>query len=89
MKSVTYAASRQHFNLTKNASTIVLMMNLGGPNTKEEISPFLERFFSDTTVIRIPFGLGPYIAKLRGPAKINKQYDAIGGKSPLLEWTMR
>jgi len=50
------------------------MLNLGGPNKFEEITPFLTRFFEDTTVIRIPFGLGPYIAKLRGPAKINKQY---------------
>lgn len=74
------------------------MLNLGGynylsihnsPNKLEEISPFLERFFADDTVIRIPYGLGPYIGKLRGPAKVNKQYSAIGGKSPLLDWTMK
>ena len=65
------------------------MLNLGGPNNPDEVSPFLVRFFSDDTVIRIPFGLGPYIAKLRGPAKINKQYAAIGGQSPLLDWTLK
>lgn len=48
------------------------MLNLGGPNSMGEVTPFLTRFFTDDTVIRIPFGLGPYIAKLRGPAKINK-----------------
>lgn len=63
--------------------TAVFMLNLGGPNNLDEVSPFLERFFSDSTVIRIPFGLGPKIGKLRGPAKVTKQYEAIGGKSPL------
>lgn len=58
--------------MNKNTETGVLMLNLGGPNKFEDITPFLTRFFEDTTVIRIPFGLGPYIAKLRGPAKINK-----------------
>lgn len=48
------------------------MLNLGGPNNPDEVSPFLVRFFTDDTVIRIPYGLGPYIARLRGPAKINK-----------------
>jgi protoheme ferro-lyase len=38
----------------------------------EEISPFLQRFFEDDTVIRIPFKLGKYIGKLRGPAKVAK-----------------
>ena len=27
----------------------------------DEVSPFLERFFEDDTVIRIPFKLGKYI----------------------------
>ena len=27
----------------------------------EEVSPFLQRFFEDDTVIRIPFKLGKYI----------------------------
>lgn len=27
--------------------------------------------------------LGPKIGKMRGPAKVTKQYEAIGGKSPL------
>ncbi len=46
------------------------MLNLGAPNNIEEITPFLQRFFSDSTVIRIPFGMGKYIGKLRGPAKV-------------------
>lgn len=48
------------------------MMNLGGPNNKQEVSTFLERFFTDDTIIRIPFKMGPYIGKLRGPYKVTK-----------------
>lgn len=49
----------KYYFTMKNAKTAVLMLNLGGPNNLSEVSPFLERFFSDSTVIRIPFGLGP------------------------------
>ena len=62
-------------------------MNIGAPNNKEEIGPFLTRFFSDDTVIRIPFKLGSLIGRIRGPAKVTKQYEQIGGGSPLKEWT--
>lgn len=65
----------------------VFMMNLGGPNSKEEVATFLERFFTDDTIIRIPFKMGPYIGKLRGPYKVTKQYEAIGGYSPILAIT--
>lgn len=65
------------------------MLNLGGPNSLDEIQPFLERFFADDTVIRIPFGLGPRIAQFRGPYKVIKQYEKIGGFSPILDWTKR
>ncbi|KRX08552.1 hypothetical protein PPERSA_13033 [Pseudocohnilembus persalinus] len=63
------------------------MLNLGGPESAKDVSPFLERLFADSTVIRIPFGLGKYIGKIRGPAKVQKQYDEIGGGSPIRKWT--
>lgn len=63
------------------------MLNLGGPENKDEVTPFLENLFSDSTVIRIPFGLGKYIGKIRGPAKVQKQYEEIGGGSPIKKWT--
>ena len=50
-------------------------MNLGGPNESIEIKQFLERFFTDDTIIRIPFKLGPMIGKIRGPYKVTKQYE--------------
>lgn len=51
------------------------------------MAPYITRFFSDDTVIQIPFGLGKYIGMLRGPLKIQKQYEQIGGYSPLDKWT--
>lgn len=65
------------------------MLNIGGPSSKEEIAPFLIRFMSDKTIIRIPFNLGPLIGKLRGPFKVQKQYEQIGGFSPILDWTKK
>lgn len=67
------------------ARTAILMLNLGGPKTKEEVRPFLINMFSDKTFIKIPFNLGPKIAKLRSYS-VEKQYEAIGG-SPLSHWS--
>ncbi len=65
-----------HFNKfnfsTVKAKTAIFMLNIGGPNNLKEVAPFLERFFSDDTVIRIPFKLGKYIGRYRGPAKVTK-----------------
>lgn len=70
-----------------SSTTAIFLLNIGGPNSEEEISPFLTRFLSDTSIVRIPFGLGPLIGKLRGPYKVKRQYNAIGGFSPILSWT--
>jgi len=41
-----------------------MMLNIGGPNSTEEVAPFLERFFSDASIIRIPIpGLAKFIGK--------------------------
>ncbi len=64
------------------------MMNLGGPATLDEVEPFLLRLFADREIIQLPFQkhLGKFIATRRAP-KVRKLYDAIGGGSPILDWT--
>lgn len=64
------------------------MMNMGGPSTIPEVHDFLSRLFHDHDLIPLPFQsiLAPYIARRRTP-KIEKQYTAIGGGSPILKWT--
>ncbi|PWO00003.1 ferrochelatase-domain-containing protein [Tilletiopsis washingtonensis] len=68
--------------------TAVLLMNMGGPSTLDEVGDFLSRLFHDRELIQLPFQsrLAPLIAARRTP-KIQKQYAAIGGGSPILRWT--
>ncbi|PDW04310.1 ferrochelatase [Candidatus Viridilinea mediisalina] len=64
------------------------MLNLGGPNNLDEVGPFLLRLFADREIIQLPAQrwLGPLIARRRTP-KVQENYRAIGGSSPLLHWT--
>ncbi|XP_043794449.1 ferrochelatase, mitochondrial isoform X1 [Apis laboriosa] len=68
--------------------TGILMLNMGGPSKIEEVHEYLLRIMTDRDMIQLPFQsrLGPWIAKSRTP-KVQKKYEEIGGKSPILEWT--
>jgi protoporphyrin/coproporphyrin ferrochelatase len=65
----------------------VLLFNLGGPETLEDVRPFLYNLFSDPEIIRIKSGLlrkmlALLIASLR-QGKSRDLYRQIGGGSPL------
>ncbi|RLO11342.1 hypothetical protein DYB28_004593 [Aphanomyces astaci] len=69
--------------------TAIAMMNMGGPSTLDEVPSFLKNLFSDPEIIP----LGPFqefvssmVVKRRSP-KIQAQYAAIGGGSPIGKWT--
>ncbi|KAL8401637.1 hypothetical protein RB596_008435 [Gaeumannomyces avenae] len=69
--------------------TAMVFLNMGGPSTTDEVHDFLLRLFSDGDLI--PFGplqnyIASFIAKRRTP-KIQKQYAAIGGGSPIRKWS--
>lgn len=66
------------------------MMNMGGPSTIPEVHGFLSALFHDHDLIPLPAQrlLAPIIARRRTP-KIEEQYKAIGGGSPILRWTKR
>ncbi|CAK9782077.1 putative ferrochelatase [Cutaneotrichosporon oleaginosum] len=68
--------------------TAVVMMNMGGPSTLDEVHSFLSNLFHDSDLIPLPMQklLAPLIAKRRTP-KIEEQYREIGGGSPILRWT--
>uniref|UniRef100_A0A7S0YGK9 Ferrochelatase n=1 Tax=Hemiselmis tepida TaxID=464990 RepID=A0A7S0YGK9_9CRYP len=68
--------------------TAVVMMNMGGPSTQEEVHPFLHRLFTDRQIMQMPMQdyLGAFIAYRRSP-KIREQYAEIGGGSPIRKWT--
>jgi len=54
------------------------------------VHDFLSRLFHDHDLIPLPMQsiLAPWIAKRRTP-KIEEQYTAIGGGSPILKWTRK
>ncbi|MDZ7706246.1 MAG: ferrochelatase [Trueperaceae bacterium] len=78
-------------NTTQTGSqgpTGIIMMNLGGPKSLDEVQPFLLKLFEDREIIQLPLQrwLGPFIAKRR-TSSVQKNYQDIGGGSPILEWT--
>ncbi len=70
----------------------VILLNLGGPDTLEDVEPFLFNLFSDRKIIRLsPFPflqkfIAARIAKKRAP-KSREAYRLIGGGSPLARIT--
>ncbi|HBL12755.1 MAG TPA: ferrochelatase [Cyanobacteria bacterium UBA11162] len=65
----------------------VLLLNLGGPETLEDVRPFLFNLFSDPEIIRLRFSwmqspLAWLISTMRAK-KSQENYRQIGGGSPL------
>lgn len=80
------AFSARHFSA--KPPTAVVMLNMGGPATVDDVEPFLLRLFGDSEIIQLgPLQkwLGPLIVKRR-LARIQEQYRQIGG-SPIRKWT--
>ncbi|KAL8718021.1 MAG: hypothetical protein Q9225_004807 [Loekoesia sp. 1 TL-2023] len=74
---------------SRNGPTAIVFMNMGGPSTLPEVGPFLSRLFADADLIplgRLQSYLGPLISRRRTP-KIQDQYAAIGGGSPIRKWS--
>ncbi|MGK7914147.1 MAG: ferrochelatase, partial [Prochloraceae cyanobacterium] len=64
----------------------ILLLNLGGPETIEDVRPFLYNLFSDPEIIRLPIkGLQKPLAWLISSLRAKKSqqnYLQIGGGSP-------
>jgi len=72
----------------------VVLLNLGGPDSLDAVEPFLFNLFSDPDIIDFPgsFLFRKRLAKListRRAPMVRKQYEKIGGKSPLKEYTLK
>lgn len=71
----------------------VILMNLGGPDKKENIKPFLFNFFMDKNIIGAPlpirFALAKFISEKRSKKEAGDSYSELGDKSPLLENTTK
>lgn len=71
----------------------VLLLNLGGPETLDDVQPFLFNLFADPDIIRLPRlfqflqkPLAQLVSVLRAP-KSKEGYASIGGGSPLRQIT--
>lgn len=63
----------------------VFLLDFGGPENRGEVRPFLRNLFSDPLIFPFPFGQAVFadiISRFRAP-RIERQYAAIGGGSPL------
>ncbi|MDY7104160.1 MAG: ferrochelatase [Actinomycetota bacterium] len=73
--------------------TGVVLAAMGGPSSPDDVERFLRAVFSDRSIIRLPGGpwaQGPFarmIARRRAPV-VRARYELIGGRSPLLDWTL-
>jgi ferrochelatase len=78
----------------RDAKIAIIIFNLGTPNSKEELEPYLRNIFSDPNIIKLSVGryflpaLAKIIAKMR-VKKAREYYQSIGGVSPLLQNTIK
>src|SRR5579872_1622175 len=72
----------------------VVLFQLGGPDSLENIEPFLYNLFCDPDIIDFPFAriarqpLAKLISSTRS-RHVRHHYAEIGGRSPILEHTVR
>ena len=70
--------------------TAVILFSMGGPASLDAVRPFLFRLFMDPAILRMPFIprllLAAFIT-LRRTNEAKKNYQQMGGRSPLLENT--
>ncbi len=70
----------------------LLLLNMGGINSIDEVKLFLENMFSDKHILPLPVWLRKRIAKRIIDARLEEvieNYKRLGGKSPLTEITLR
>ena len=68
--------------------TGVLLLQMGGPRSLDEVESYIQRLFNDPYLVRLPFWVnlfrGPLsrrVARKRAP-EVREQYALIGGSSP-------
>ena len=68
----------------------IVLFNLGGPDQPASVRPFLVNLFKDPAILRVPFFVRPWLARIIALARTkaaSANYAILGGKSPLLELT--
>lgn len=72
----------------------IVLLQLGGPDSVQNVQPFLYNLFCDPDIIDLPLAflfrrpLARFISKRR-VSKVQEYYKRIGGRSPILKLTTR
>ncbi|KAL4720315.1 hypothetical protein ACJJTC_017308 [Scirpophaga incertulas] len=85
LNTATYSTAASNNVIPKTA---IVMLNMGGPQTTDQVGDYLHRIMTDRDMIQLPVQskLGPWIASRR-TEEVKKKYMEIGGGSPILKWT--
>ena len=70
----------------------IVLFNLGGPDKPTSVRPFLVNLFKDPAILRVPFFVRPWLARVIAYARTKAataNYALLGGKSPLLDLTQQ
>ncbi|HEY3296487.1 MAG TPA: ferrochelatase [bacterium] len=70
----------------------LLLVNMGGPNSLDQVRGYLRAIFRDPAILPVPSLLRAPLASLissRRTGAVEERYRLIGGHSPLLHWTER
>jgi len=94
-----YTSSSSNLTKTNGSATLqsgkngVILLNMGGPDTLNDVRPFLYNLFSDREIIRLgPAFLQKFLAWIisgRRAPKSKAIYARVGGGSPLKEISFR
>lgn len=74
----------------KKLRLAIVLFNLGGPDKPESVRPFLVNLFKDPAILRVPFFVRPFLARLIAYLRTKTataNYAILGGGSPLLRLT--
>ena len=69
-------------------ATGVILLNMGGPNSLDEVELFLKNMFDDKNILPLNKPLRKFVASMIIKKRLNEakaNYEALGGKSPLTE----
>ena len=68
----------------------IVLFNLGGPDRPEAIRPFLMNLFQDPAILRVPFFIRPFLARIIASARVppaTANYALLGGEVSVLGLT--
>jgi len=73
---------------SQSPKTAIVMLNMGGPQKREDVQPYMTELFLDRELLKLPVQpfLGRFIAWRRTPQIIERYESALGGYSPTQHW---